>query len=234
MANIDKYIAEQQSRELADQIIRVVNINKPGAFPNHAMCLVTSFQQRSDLPLHTSLIKMSRVVENNLKAIGLNEPVSLRLVQDKWWLANVDASVDNPNFESGGCMATVIGTTEYLARRYWDVYCEFTHGPYGSRDEIDGICLVTESFDRSKLGAKAAAILIPGLSARRLEEQGIHEPFPSSLLEDKWWVCGMGGGICSTKDLPLMIHCGRHVTDGPFDSKAKAEYQFDCLWESPE
>jgi hypothetical protein len=233
MDNVEKYIAEQQSRELADQVIRVANIEKLGTPSNRPTCLVTSFQQRSDLPASTSLIKMSQEVENNLKAIGLNEPVSLRQVQDKWWIANVDASVDNPNLESGGCMTRVIGTTEELARRYWAVYCEFTNGPYGSRDEIDGVCLVTKSFDRSKESSQATLISIPGFSARRLEEHGINEPFPLSLLENKWWICGLGGGVCSTRDLVEMVHSGREVTDGPFDSKAQAEYQFDCLWESP-
>lgn len=233
MNKVEKYIAEQRSMELADQAIRVANIEKPGPFPNHATCLVTSFQQRSDLPANTSLIKMSQEVENNLKAIGLNEPVSLRLLQDKWWIADADASVDNPNLESGGCVTSVIGTTEALARRYSAVYCEFTNGPYGSRDEIDGVCLATESFDRSKLNSHATLISIPGFSARRLEEQGIHEPFPSSVLEDKWWICGMGGGVCSTRDLLDMVHSGRQVTDGPFDSKSQAECQLDCAWESP-
>lgn len=234
MVDLNKFLAEQEARRLADAALAKAAGPSTSYVVSRQVCLVTSFAKRSDIPFGTSLVKMSSNVLDALDTMGLHEPVSLSLLPGQWWVASVDASVDNPNFEEGGCTTVVIATTEVLSRRYSSAYCEVTRGPFSSRDEIDGYCFATETFDRGRLGEKARVLVIPCWSAKRLTDKGMSEPFPLSALLDKWWVCGMGGGVYSTESLAVGPDLGHRITDGPFDSKKDADYAFDVLWESPE
>jgi hypothetical protein len=177
---------------------------------------------------------MTPNVVSALEIKGLNEPVSLTLLPGLWWIAQVDVSSDNPIFEAGGATTEVITNTELLAGHYSYAYCEVTHGPFSSRDEIDGILFVTEKFDRKRLGSRVRLIEIPTWSARQLAEQGWIEPISLSALQGKWWVCGMSGGVCTTEDLASAADGTLRISDGPFETKKDADYAFDVLWESPE
>lgn len=234
MVDLNKLLAEQEARRLAGATLVKAAGPITSNVVSRPVCLVTSFAERTDVPAGTLLVKMSCKVVDALRAIGLFEPVSLSLLPGQWWVASVDASVDNPNFEAGGCTTVVIATSEVLSRRYSSAYCEVTRGPFGNRDEIDGYCFVTETFDRRRLGEKAQVLVIPCWSAKRLTDMGMSEPFPLPALLDKWWVCGMGGGVVSTEQLAVRPGLRHHISDGPFDSKNDADYAFDVLWEAPE
>jgi hypothetical protein len=230
-----KYLlAEQNATRIARDAIAKATGPSTSNVVSRSVCLVTNFGQRPDLPVGTALIKMATVVVETLANMGLHEPVSLKLLPDSWWVAHADASTDNPNFEAGGGTIEVIADTEMLTYHYSTAYCEVTHGPYGSRDEVDGCCFASEKFDRRRLGKNANVILIPSWSAKALADQGVFEPIPASTLWGKWWVCGMGGGVVQTENLVIQRSIGHHITDGPFDTKEDADYAFDVLWESPE
>lgn len=232
--DLNKFLAAQDAKRLARHAMGKAAAPQTSKVVSRSVCLVTSFAQRADLPVETSLIKMSPAVVEALADRGLHEPVSLKLLPDRWWIAQADASTDNPNFEAGGATIEVIADTEMLAVRYSTSYCEVTHGPYGSRDEIDGFCFATKEFDHRHLGKQASVIMIPSWTAKRLADQGLAEPIPASTLLGKWWVCGMGGGVVQTENLTVKPPMGHPITDGPFQSEEDADYAFDVLWESPD
>lgn len=68
--------------------------------------------------------------------MGLSEPLSLKVLPRVWWVAQVDASIDDSNVEPGCAMTQVIATSEVLASHYSTVFCEVIDGPFSSRDEI--------------------------------------------------------------------------------------------------
>jgi hypothetical protein len=234
MIDIDKYLAQQKAVRLADAALSKAAQPRANSVASHATCLVTSFARRSDVPEGTFLVKMSAKVVNALEIKGLHEPVSLKLLPDLWWVAQVDASMENPNFEAGGATTEVIATTEMLVWRYSSAYCEVTQGPYFSRDEIDGTFFVTETFDRRRLGDRVRLIAIPPGCSRQLAKQGWTEPIPFSALQGKWWVCGLSGGVRKSEELGSAAGSMREITDGPFATKDDADYALDVLWESPE
>lgn len=234
MVNLNKLMAEQAARRLADATLAQAAGPTECNVASSPVCLVTRFAKRSDMPETTSQIKMSAKVVHALGIKGLQEPVSLRLLPSLWWVAQVDVSSDNPNFEAGGASTEVVTTTEKLIHHYSYAYCEVTHGPYGSRDEVDGFCFASETFDRRTLGERARVIIVPARSERRLEERGLTEPIPLSALLGKWWVCGLGDGVRLTEDLASATHGLLRITDGPFEAKEDADYVFDVMWESPE
>lgn len=136
MPDLNKYWAQQEAIRLADAALSKAAGPSVNSIDLRPTCLVTSFSKRSDVPSGTHLIKMSTKVGDALSDMGLHEPVSLKLLPGLWWVAQVDASVDNPNFEEGGCTTEIVATTEVLAGRYSSAYCEVTRGPFNSRDEM--------------------------------------------------------------------------------------------------
>ena len=234
MTDLKKFLAEQDANRMARDAMVEAAGPSTSKVVSRPVSLVTNFAQRADLPVGTLLIKMAPAVVEALANIGLHEPVSLKSLPDRWWVAQADASTDNPNFEAGGSTVEVITDTEMLTHRYSTAYCEVTRGPYGSRDEIDGCCFATEEFDHRRLGKNASVILIPDWCAKRLADQGKSEPIPVSALSGKWWVCGMGGGVVQTENLAMQPNMGHPISDGPFESMNDAAYAFAVLWESPE
>lgn len=234
MIDLNKLMAEQAARQLADATLAEAAGPTQSNVASSPVCLVTRFAKRSDTPATTSQIKMSAKVFNTLGIKGLQEPVSLRLLPSLWWVAQVDVSGDNPSFEAGGATTEVVATTEKLIHHYSFAYCEVTQGPFGSRDEVDGFCFASDTFDGRALGERARVIVVPPWSERRLAEQGLTEPIPLSALLGKWWVCGLGGGVCVTEDLASATDGMLRISDGPFEAKEDADYAFDVMWESPE
>lgn len=150
----------------------------------------------------------------------------------KWWIAEVDVAQINGSLSSGGGQARVILTTEELFEMNAQAYCNIRRGPFDSRDEVDGCCLVGPDFETTRLGKDARSIVIPRFILNALLNEGYVEPIPLSSQIDKWWVCGMSGGVCQTDALLSMHEYGRHISHGPFLKKEDAEYVFDLLWES--
>ena len=233
--------SDYESRQAAalasdDAIARAAGVTV-AKVADRPVCLVTNFAERADLPPGTLLCRISAEVAAKLDVLGLHEPISLRQLPGKWWIANVDMASVNPVIEAGGGMATVIASSEALASEYAGNYCAVVGGPFNSREEVDGGFFVTNQFDSKMVGDRAQLCLIPNWMVRRLAEKGLVEPIPFSAMSEKWWVCGTGGGVYRTADIESALCSGKffpRITDGPFDTKEQADYAFDLLWESPE
>ena len=134
--DIAKYLARQKAFQLAQVTLSKaagISLDQIDARP---VCLVADFSKRSDVPTGASLVKMSRKVIEALRDMGLSEPLSLKVLPGAWWVAQVDASIDNPNVEPGCAITQVIATSEVLASHYRAGFCEVMDGPVSSRDEI--------------------------------------------------------------------------------------------------
>lgn len=237
MADFRDYRAKQEAARLTDDAIAKASGEKNSKLVERSVCLVTSFSERSDLPPGTLLNRMSPAVVQTLASMGLHEPISLRNLPNKWWVANVDIASVNSGFESGGGTVRVTASTEDIVHRYSHYYCEVIDGPFNHPDEINGCYFVTYRFDPQRLGDQARLCILPSWLVSRLAQRGLDEPIPFLAMSGKFWVCGMGGGVCSTEEMEDLMRTGRYrhyVTDGPFDSRGDADYAYDVLWESPE
>jgi|WetSurMetagenome_2_1015567.scaffolds.fasta_scaffold288650_2 hypothetical protein len=138
MGDFEDYRAKQEAARLSDDAIAKAVGKKNSKSVERSVCLVRSFAKRDDLPLGSLLIKMTPEVAQTLASVGLHEPVSLRNLPGKWWLANVDIASVNANFEAGGSTVRVEASTADLAHRYSYYYCEVIGGPFNHSDEING------------------------------------------------------------------------------------------------
>lgn len=125
---------ERQAASIAadDAIARAAGVTACKAI-ERPVCLVTSFAERADLPPGALLCRMSPEIAAALSRMGLHEPVSLRHLPGKWWIADIDAAAENSSFEPGGCMVRKVVTTEALQRRYSQDYCLVIGGPFSER-----------------------------------------------------------------------------------------------------
>jgi len=130
MTNLNEYLARQKAIQLAEEAIKNAAGPKRSHVVQRTVVLATSFTERSDLPAGTTICKMQPAVADALSAISLYEPVSLAALPGRWWVANVDASAENPNFEPGGCTVRVVASTEQLQCHYGAYYCEVIAGPF--------------------------------------------------------------------------------------------------------
>jgi len=237
MTDFRDYRAKQEAARLTDDAITKAAGEKNSTLVERSVCLVTSFAERSDLPPGTLLNRMSPDVVQALASMGLHEPVSLKNLPDKWWLANVDIASVNSSFESGGGTVRVEASTADLVHRYSYHYCEVIGGPFNHPDEINGCYFVTDRFDSQRLGDKARLCMMHDWLIYSLAQRGLHEPISFLAMSGKFWVCGMMGGVCSTEELEELMRSGQYrhyVSDGPFVSRDDAAYAYDVLWESPE
>lgn len=101
------------------------------------VCLVSSFAERADLPPGALLCRMSAEVTVMLAKMGLHEPVSLRQLPGKWWMADIDAAAENPNFEPGGCMVRKVVSTEELLHRFGGYFCRVIVGPFSCPPSVN-------------------------------------------------------------------------------------------------
>ena len=135
MSDLDKYLARQAASVAAgDAIARAAGVTAAKTI-ERSVCLVTSFAERSDLPPGTLLCGMTLDVVKTLAALGLHEPVSLRSLPGRWWVIDVDAAAENPNFEIGACMVSKVATTEEIQHRYSAYFCRAIEGPYVERPD---------------------------------------------------------------------------------------------------
>ncbi|MBP8168872.1 MAG: hypothetical protein KAX99_04325 [Azonexus sp.] len=130
MTDRREYEARQAASVAADAAIAQAAGVTVAKLVERPVCLVTSFTERADLPPGALLCRMSAEVAATLAGIGLHEPISLRQLPGKWWIADIDAAAENPNFEPGGCMVTKIVRTEDLQHRFGQYYCQVVAGPF--------------------------------------------------------------------------------------------------------
>ena len=135
MTNLNEYLARQRAVEFAGEVIKNAAGPKHSHVAQRTVVLATNFAERSDLPAGATICKMVPAVVETLSAIGLHEPVSLCVLPGKWWVANVDASAENPNFEHGCCTVRVVASTEQLQCYYGAYYCEVLAGPFDQDDK---------------------------------------------------------------------------------------------------
>ena len=135
MSKLDDYMARQKANAFAEQMISKAAGEKRSHVVERPVVLATSFEERADLPGGTLICKMTPQVATALAAIGLHEPVSVRSLPGKWWLANVDMAAVNSNCEPGGGAAQLVGSSGELRCRYGAYYCEVVAGPFNGREE---------------------------------------------------------------------------------------------------
>lgn len=99
------------------------------------VCLIERSASPDDVPIGTVMIPMSQEVARHLHSLGLQEPVSLTHLQDRWWLAQVDAAHFHPMLEFGGAYRTVAASTADLLFRYTAGYVRAVQGPFTSEAE---------------------------------------------------------------------------------------------------
>lgn len=109
----------------------------PCAGPHESLTyLATSIKVRDGLPATACIRKMSDTVAKNLAALGLHEPVSLRLLPGKWWKAHVDAADVGLAMEYG-CGYVV----RYLRTESLDAQgvVEVAEGPFDTQDDASHV-----------------------------------------------------------------------------------------------
>ena len=130
MGDRSEYQARQAASVAADDAIaRAAGVTAAKAV-ERPVCLVTSFAERADLPPGALLCRMSPEIAATLAGMGLHEPVSLRNLPGRWWVVDVDAAAENPNFEPGGCTVRKMVTTEELQHRFGGYFCQVIEGPF--------------------------------------------------------------------------------------------------------
>ena len=124
MTDRSEYEARQAASVAADDAIAKAGGVTACKVIERPVCLVSRFAERADLPPGSLLSRMSPAVAATLAGMELHEPVSLRQLPGKWWIANVDLASVNPGFEAGGGTTRVVASSEELDHRYSDGYCE--------------------------------------------------------------------------------------------------------------
>ena len=236
MSKLDDYMARQKANALAEETISNAAGEKRSHVVERTVVLASSFEEHADLPGGTLICRMTPEVATALSAIGLHEPVSVRALPGKWWLANVDAAAVNSNFESGGGAVQLVVSSEELRCRYGAYYCEIVAGPFDRREDSYPCFFVMEKC-RDYRDPNALYCELPGWMASHLHKKGLKAPIPFAALAGKYWLCGISGGPCTTEEIESEMRSKKfndRITDGPFDSKSAADYAFDVRWESPE
>ena len=133
MSDRSEYQARQAASVAADDAIAKAAGVTACKVIERPVCLVTSFAERADLPPGALLYRMSPEIAATLAGIGLHEPVSLRHLPGKWWIAEIDAAAENSGFEPGGCMVRKVVSTEELQQRLGGYFCQVVAGPFAER-----------------------------------------------------------------------------------------------------
>lgn len=137
-----EYHAHQAASVAADDAIaRAAGVTTCKVIERPA-CLVTSFAECADLPPGALLCRMSSEIAAKLAWMGLHEPVSLRHLPGKWWIADMDAAAENPSFELGCSAIRKMVTTEELLHRFCGYYCQVIEGPFPEQPEGIDACSI--------------------------------------------------------------------------------------------
>lgn len=130
MSERSDYEARQAASVAADDVIARAAGETACKVIERSVCLVTSFAERADLPPGALLCRMSPEIAATLAGMGLHEPVSLRHLAGKWWVADIDAAAENHSFEPGWCMVRKVVSTEEVQQRLGGYFCQVIEGPY--------------------------------------------------------------------------------------------------------
>lgn len=206
--DINELIRIQQARELA-----AGTLEKAAGGLRHGgggTYLVASFKQRDDLPVTSSLRKMSDNVVRNLAQLGLHEPVSLRILAGKWWKAHVDAAELDQVSEYGCCYVTLFMSSERLAHTGFEV----VDGPFEAWANIEvSRAILNENPGKYWDARFANRPLLPVIKGA--------ESFAGS--DDAY----------TSEAVLAALDAGQAVTvfSGPFDTEDAAHYALDVRWE---
>jgi len=133
---IREHELKQEATRLASEAIDMASGPKASKVVQRDVYLATSFSKLDGLPIGALICKMPPEIARRFAARGLHEPISLRMLASKWWLAYVDAAAENPNFECGGAMVKVITSSEELMYRYSGYYSEVVAGPFDRKEDV--------------------------------------------------------------------------------------------------
>lgn len=209
--DVNELILRQRARELSDETLEKAAGQRRQT--EGGTYLVTSFKQRDDLPVLASLRKMSDNVVRNLAELGLREPVSLRMLPERWWKANVDAAELGEVSEYGCGYVTLFLSSEDLAR----IGSEVVDGPFAP--------WATPDVSRAILKQNPGEYWDATISNRPL----------LPVIDGADPYAGYDNGYTS-EDLLAALDAGKTITvyGGPFATENAARYALDLRWESPE
>ena len=183
------------------------------------------------------IVWMSSPVAVRLRALGFEQPVQLDALPGKWWSIRADLAALGFVSEPGCGFARTTASTEAIAGHFCLYWRDIQAGPFDCAEDSGAVYLAAPDAEVAWLGDGATVVRVPSWISRRLIERGLDEPVPLRKLAGKYWVCGLGGGSCSTAELEDRLRrdpASVNITHGPFDREEDAQYAFDLMWESPE
>lgn len=183
------------------------------------------------------IVWMTAAVAARLRALGFEQPVELDALPGQWWSILADLAALGTVSEPGCGFGRTMASTESIASHYGLYWLEIVAGPFSSEADSEAVFLAGQGVDVAWLGSGVTVVRVSLEVSRRLSESRMTEPVRLTALPGKYWVCGMGGGWCSTAELDARIRSNPgtvDITHGPFDHEEDAQHAFDALWESPE
>ena len=206
--DIDELTCNQPDRKPTGATLRSASAHTSGD-----TYLATSFGRRDDLPDDASIRKMSSKVALTLAKLGLNEPVSLRMLPGRWWKVNVDAAEVGQLWEYGCAYVTLILSSERLAA----IGIEVVDGPFEDWANME--------VSRAILGENSGKYWDACISNRPL----------LPVIDGAEQYAGYDNGYTS-EDLLAALDAGKAVKiqSGPFEIEDDARYALDVRWEPPE
>ena len=173
--------------------------------------LVLQYGKRSDLPRAVSTIRMVGKAVENLAALGLHDPIPLRLLPGKWWKAHVDAYSVGEFGEPGAMFVERYLTSEKLSGYAFEV----VDGPFEPWANIE----------------VAKAIL--ELARGKYWDASISNRPLLPVVEGQQFFGA--DNAYSSDELHAALTEGQHITiySGPYEAKEDAHYAIDIRWESP-
>lgn len=183
------------------------------------------------------IVWMTSAVAARLRALGFEQPVVLGSLPGKWWSIHADLAALDVTREPGCGFAQTMASSEAIAGHFALYWREILAGPFDAAEDGQAVYLAAPDTNVAWLGERALVQAISPWISKSLNKRGFNEPVPLTKLAGLYWVCGLGGGWCTTAELEARIrrHPGAvNITHGPFDSEEDAQYAFDVMWESPE
>ncbi len=183
------------------------------------------------------IVWMAAAVGARLRALGYEQPVELDALAGRWWSIRADLAALGSTSEPGCGYGQTMATTESIAQHFSLYWLEIIAGPFERGDDHSAVYLASRDLDVAWLGQDATVIKVAPWISGSLRDRGIEEPAQLASLAGKYWVCGKGGGFCSTAELEQRLRrdpAAVSITHGPFDREEEAQYAFDVMWESPD
>jgi hypothetical protein len=206
----DHLALQRAKREAEDAIRDIAGLPKNlegGTF------LVTDFGRRYDLPASASQRRISTTVAKKLAEVGLREPVSLRLLPNRWWKTHIDAAEVGLLSEYGCAMVTRLLSTAQLA----DLGFEVVDGPFREWENEEVSRLILKSNPGRFWDARISRVdARPGHTDQLLLSGG-----DSSYTSE---------ALTAALDQGDTIQ----VFSGPYGSEDEARCAGDVRWEVPD